>query len=197
MARSGRRKYSSFLDFALYLIAISAALVATREHWLDFFEYIGPKGDFRQDDFPNRFYRLKWFVYFFSIHVLCLSFAYLILGIMRSRRESRKIADQPGLIACMVTVAISAIQMANLATSITIRMIYFPDHEAGLFMRIRDLYMRTDELPWVPSIIGCGIISAWMVHWLNHGWIRPNTLNDWFEILLGLYWTLTIPVSWA
>jgi hypothetical protein len=96
------------------------------------------------------------------------------------------------MVACLTAAVVLGIRMTSLAATFPIRYAYegiFYDYD------LQEMFDRIDELPQIPSEVGCAIAAAWVVQWASGRW-RPEAY--WIDRLgraLGFLWIATIPFS--
>jgi hypothetical protein len=128
--------------------------------------------------------------------VAVTSVVMVLLQLRGSRQNLRRLARQPGFVACAsASLALAAGAVGNAITL----------HVDDAFFRIENPG-RPDPYPehYFPNLsrfidqkyVGIAVAGAWLVLLLGG---RRRRVNNWIEAsarLLGLFWVLMVPISW-
>jgi hypothetical protein len=191
MSNSYHRKFGIF-DAMTLVVATALAASATRHWWSGYIDNFRPGGDAYQQTLPDFMYMVRHLLYCASYFTAAWSLACLVLGLRRPRMKFRSIVRQPGMVACLTTAVVLGLRMVNVVVTLPIRYAYL-----GIFYEydIYKLLESIEEIPQVPSEIGCAIAAAWVIRRASGRW-RPEAY--WIDRLgraLGFLWIATIPFS--
>jgi hypothetical protein len=114
----------------------------------------------------------------------------LILAVARDHSRIRRLACQPGFVACTAAaLVILVVGLLNLAT-------LKHNFVTGLPLSVRMPVCFGDALTFTHAECGIAVAGAWMTMILGRRW-RPG--RDWIDrggLALGLFWIAMVPVTW-
>jgi hypothetical protein len=122
-----------------------------------------------------------------------LSIAVLGLRLRRPRPGLRRLARQPGFVACTAAAIVLGIRMANLASVAGVITLDSPG--SSFWGEIFDDGMR-DSLGSIPSDVGCAVAVAWTIQGLGGRWRPEPSWIDRTGRVLGALWITTIPFAY-
>jgi hypothetical protein len=195
MPKPSARKFA--LSDALTLVVVTAIpMAATRHNWAGYYDSFGPWGEAYHIHFIEFMYRFRHLLYSVSYFAATWSLACLMLGLRRPRPAFLLVVRQPGMTACMAAVVVLIIQLANLTLALGVRFLWWTDSRESISTNMAGWLDRLDELPLIPSMIGCAITATWVIQATSGRWRPATQWTDRWGRALGFFWIATIPFSW-
>ena len=185
--RVGSCRNFSMSDAVVLVAAIALALVAMRS------EYLWPDFSGMPTTCSDWLHRVHYFTFLMTPGFACLSLAVLVLRLRRPRPILRRLARQPGFVACTATAIVLGIRMANLASVGGVLRLDLPGH--SFWGHILEDGMR-DSMESIPSDVGCAVAVAWTIQGLGGRWRPEPSWIDRTGRVLGAFWIATIPFAY-
>ena len=136
---------------------------------------------------------IRWNCFGASFVIAAWSLAFLILRLRRPRPMLRRLARQPGMVACTVATVVLGIKLINYLSVAGVLAIDLSSATAWYYLSEE---VSSDEFPFVPSEVGCAVAAAWTIQAIGGRWRPEPSWIDRLGGLLGAFWIMTIPFSW-
>jgi hypothetical protein len=173
-------------------VAAAAGLWVNRLNWLAFVERWRRPVDAHDT--------LEHILDLVAPHLAALTIALLVLRMRSPRPPVRRLARQPGTVACMVASAVLLVVACWVGmTTATGRALEFSEHATKDLVHSRgsfSLYPSGRNLVVYADRIGFAIAGAWLSLWLAGRWRSEPTWIDRLGRAMGWLWLILALVFW-
>lgn len=145
----------------------------------------------------NLMYALDWHVRGLTIGLPCLlawTVAILGLRLRQPRVRRRLLTRQPGLVACLIAVIMTAFGGAILGVFLFLGSIHF-DIGTARPPQVRAVSDLAEVLALTSPMIQSGVLCAWITLALSGCWRPERSWIDRAGRLLGVLWILGLPFT--
>jgi hypothetical protein len=177
----------------MILVAATAPAIVVMRNESLWPEFPWPKSWGTVEDSYTFFNQIRWTSYSFSFFFAAWSLAWLLLRLRRPRPRLRRLMRQPGMVACTASAVVLGIRLINHLSIAGLIACHYGGADAWGYL---DDITTQDEMPFVPSQIGCAVAAAWAVQALGGCWRPERSWIDRMGRVLGWYWLAMIPFSW-
>jgi hypothetical protein len=115
----------------------------------------------------------------------------LVLGFRHRRRSFRRLASQPGFVACsaafLAMLTVGPVQLASERAWASV---------AGVPISVRAAVIFRHATTFHHGECGIAVSSAWLVLVLGGRWCARRDVIEWSGQAIGWFWIVMFPLSW-